>query len=139
MFESDLLDRLSRVHPAVVHLGAAVLPADRRCRATGGADKIVELAGDRRVHRADHVHYLSIICARRSIYIANPYFIPDSAAIDALVEAKRRGVDVRVMVSGIHNDNWLARQNSVRLFGPLLKAGIEIHEYTARCCTTRRW
>jgi cardiolipin synthase len=75
------------------------------------------------------MYYLSIICARRSIYIANPYFIPDSAAIDALVEARRRGVDVRVMVSGIHNDNWLARQNSVRLFGPLLKAGIEIHEY----------
>jgi cardiolipin synthase A/B len=75
------------------------------------------------------MYYLSIICARRSIYIANPYFLPDAAAIDALVEAKTRGVDVRVMVSGIHNDNWLARQNSVRLFGPLLRAGIEILEY----------
>jgi cardiolipin synthase len=75
------------------------------------------------------MYYLSIICARRSIYIANPYFLPDAAAIDALVEAKARGVDVRIMVSGIHNDNWLARQNSVRLFGPLLKAGIEILEF----------
>ena len=26
------------------------------------------------------------------------------------------------MVSGIRNDNWLARQNSVRLFGRLLAA-----------------
>jgi len=75
------------------------------------------------------MYYLSIICARRSIYIANPYFIPDAAAIDALVEAKRRGVDVRIMVSGIHNDNWLARQNSIRLFGPLLKAGIDVLEF----------
>ncbi len=33
------------------------------------------------------------------------------------------------MVSGIHNDNWLARHNSVRLFGPLLRAGIEILEF----------
>ena len=33
------------------------------------------------------------------------------------------------MVSGIHNDNWLARQNSVRLYGRLLEAGIEILEY----------
>ena len=33
------------------------------------------------------------------------------------------------MVAGIHNDNWIARQNSVRLYGPLLKAGIEIYEY----------
>ncbi len=75
------------------------------------------------------MYYLSIICARRSIYIGNPYFVPDEAALDALVDAKKRGVDVRVMVSGIHNDNWLARQNSVRLFGPLLRAGIEIQEY----------
>jgi cardiolipin synthase A/B len=75
------------------------------------------------------MYYLSIICARRSIYVANPYFVPDEAAIDALVDAKRRGVDVRIMVSGIHNDNWLARHNSVRLFGPLLRAGIDILEY----------
>jgi cardiolipin synthase A/B len=45
------------------------------------------------------------------------------------VDAKRRGVDVRVMVSGIHNDNWWARRNSVRLYGPLLEAGIEILEF----------
>ena len=75
------------------------------------------------------MYYLSIICARHSIYIANPYLLPDAAAIDALIEAKRRGVDVRIMVSGIHNDNWLARHNSVRLFGPLLRAGIEILEF----------
>jgi cardiolipin synthase len=75
------------------------------------------------------MYYLSIISATRSIFIANPYFVPDQAAIDTLVEARKRGVDVRVMVSGIHNDNWLARQNSVRLYGPLLRAGIEILEF----------
>ena len=33
------------------------------------------------------------------------------------------------MVSGIRNDNWLARHNSTRLFGRLLDAGIEIQEF----------
>lgn len=75
------------------------------------------------------MYYLSIICARRSIFIANPYFVPDEAAIDALVEAKKRGVDVRVMVAGRYNDNWLARHNSVRTYGKLLRAGIEILEF----------
>lgn len=75
------------------------------------------------------MYYLSIVCARRSIYIANPYFVPDPVAIDTLIEAKLRGVDVRIMVSGIRNDNWLARHNSVRLFGRLLGAGIDILEY----------
>jgi cardiolipin synthase len=75
------------------------------------------------------MHYVPIICARQSIFIANPYFVPDQTAIDTLVEAKRRGVDVRIMIAAKHNDNWLARKNSVRLYGPLLKAGITILEY----------
>jgi cardiolipin synthase len=75
------------------------------------------------------MYYLSIVCARESIYIANPYFVPDPVAIETLIAAKQRGVDVRIMVSGIRNDNWLARHNSVRLFGRLLEAGVEILEY----------
>src|SRR5688572_13902838 len=74
-------------------------------------------------------YYLSIAAARRTIDIANPYFVPDQGAIDLLVAAKRRGVQVRIMVAGIYNDNFMARQNSVRLYGPLLKAGIQIYEY----------
>ena len=69
------------------------------------------------------MYYLSIVCARKSIYIANPYFIPDAVAIETLIDAKQRGIDVRIMVSGDRNDNWLARQNSVRLYGRLLKGG----------------
>jgi cardiolipin synthase len=75
------------------------------------------------------MYYLSITSARRSIRIANAYFIPDPAALDTLLDAKRRGVDVRVMVSGRHNDNWLSRRNAVRMYGRLLEAGIEILEY----------
>jgi cardiolipin synthase A/B len=75
------------------------------------------------------MYYLSIVCARESIWIANPYFVPDPVAIETLLDAKQRGVDVRIMVSGIRNDNWLARHNSVRLFGRLLAAGIEIQEF----------
>jgi cardiolipin synthase len=74
-------------------------------------------------------YYLSIAAARRTIDIANPYFVPDQGAIDLLIAARGRGVKVRVMVAGVHNDNWIARQNSIRLYGPLLFAGIEIYEY----------
>jgi cardiolipin synthase len=75
------------------------------------------------------MYYLSIVCARKSIYIANPYFIPDAVAIETLIDARKRGIDVRIMVSGIRNDNWIARQNSVRLFKRFLEAGVEIFEY----------
>ena len=75
------------------------------------------------------MYYLSIICARRTLWIANPYFIPDAPGIDTLIEARTRGVDVKIMVSGDHNDNWLAHHNSIRLYGRLLHAGVEIYEY----------
>ena len=75
------------------------------------------------------MHYLSIAAARTSLFIANPYFVPDATATAQLVEAKRRGVDVRIMTSGRHNDNRVARLNSSRLLGPLLRAGIEVLEY----------
>ena len=75
------------------------------------------------------MYYLSMACARRSIWIANPYFVPDERAIDVLVAAEQRGVDVKIMVAGIHNDNALARYNSVHTYGRLLEAGVEIYEY----------
>jgi cardiolipin synthase A/B len=75
------------------------------------------------------MYYLSIVCARRNIFIANPYFVPDRQAIKILADAKRRGVDVKIMAAGIHNDNELARVNSTRLYGELLAAGVEIYEY----------
>jgi cardiolipin synthase len=76
------------------------------------------------------LYYLSIISARKSILIANPYFIPNDEAIDILVAAKQRGVDVKIIVPGIHNDHGLlARRNSTRLYGKLLEAGVEIYEY----------
>src|SRR4029453_15696976 len=52
-----------------------------------------------------------------------------ATAIDTLIDAKRRGVDVCIMVSGRYNDNWLARHNSMRLFGRLLAAGVTILAY----------
>jgi cardiolipin synthase len=75
------------------------------------------------------MYYLSIVSARKSIYIANPYFIPTDQAIEILIAAKRRGVDVKIMLSGEHNDSITARNNSTRLYGRLLEAGIEIYEY----------
>lgn len=75
------------------------------------------------------MYYFSIVCARRQIYIANPYFVPDQAAIDTLIDARQRGVDVKVMVAGIHNDSRLARRSATRLYGRLLECGVEIYEY----------
>ena len=44
------------------------------------------------------------------------------------------------MVSGLHNDNWLARQNSVRLLrAAAARRASRSSSTTARCSTRRRW
>ena len=78
---------------------------------------------------AGTMHVIAVQCARRNLYIANPYFIPNSRFIDMLAQACRRGVNVKLMVAGRHNDTWWARQNSLRLYGKLLEAGVEIYEF----------
>jgi len=75
------------------------------------------------------MYYLSIVSARERIFISNPYFIPDDSAVEILIEARNRGVDVKVMVAGIYNDMRVSRYSSIHLYGKLLKAGIEIYEY----------
>jgi cardiolipin synthase len=75
------------------------------------------------------MHLLALKSAGRSLYIANPYFIPSRPMIEVLADAVRRGVDVKLLVAGVHNDTWWARHNSVRLYGRLLEAGVEICEY----------
>ena len=78
---------------------------------------------------AGTMYVIAVQCAKRYLYIANPYFIPGSRVIDMLARACRRGVVVKLMLAGKHNDTWWARQNSIRLYGKLLEAGIEIYEY----------
>jgi cardiolipin synthase A/B len=75
------------------------------------------------------MYYLAIMSARKTIHLANPYFIPDDSAVQVLVDASKRGVDVKIMVAGIHNDMRISRYASTHCYGKLLEAGIEIYEY----------
>lgn len=75
------------------------------------------------------MYTLAISSASRSIEIANPYFVPGHLAIDLFRDAVKRGVRVRIMVAGTRNDTVMARLNSIRLYGALLEAGVELLEY----------
>jgi cardiolipin synthase len=72
---------------------------------------------------------LSIESARRSISITNPYFVPDQRMSQALLGAVNRGVRVTVLIPGAI-DHPLVREAGRRGFGPFLRAGIKIYEYT---------
>ncbi len=73
-------------------------------------------------------HLLAIAGARRSIQIAQAYFVPDDLAIEMLLAARRRGVEIEVIVPAI-NDSRFGRAASRSRWGRLLEAGVKIHQY----------
>jgi cardiolipin synthase A/B len=73
-------------------------------------------------------HVFAIAGARKTIDIANAYFVPDDLAIDMLLEARKRGVRVRVIVPAI-NDSKIGRAASRSRWGKLIAAGVEFHQY----------
>ncbi|HEX2571387.1 MAG TPA: phospholipase D-like domain-containing protein [Polyangia bacterium] len=66
--------------------------------------------------------------ARRSVILANPYFLPDWQVVRALRAAARRGVDVRIVVPAA-SDVPLVDLAARHTFSRLLKAGIRIAEW----------
>lgn len=73
-------------------------------------------------------YLFAIAAARKSIDIANAYFVPDQLSTDMLVEARGRGVRVRIIVPAI-NDSAFGRAATRSRWGPLLDAGVEIYLY----------
>src|SRR5438874_1988069 len=68
--------------------------------------------------------------ARKSILITTPYFMPDESVRKELIKAiQKRNVKITVLTAGDHNDHWLSRTSSRRLYGDLLQAGVKIYEY----------
>ncbi|MDQ6718576.1 MAG: phosphatidylserine/phosphatidylglycerophosphate/cardiolipin synthase family protein [Gemmatimonadota bacterium] len=67
--------------------------------------------------------------AGRTLAISNAYFLPSPPFVSALIEAKARGVDVKVIMPGPYHDEPAVRRASRRTWEPLLAGGVELYEY----------
>lgn len=67
--------------------------------------------------------------ARERLWVASPYFLPDTTTRQALVRAAARGVDVRVLTMGPRNDRMFVYHASRELYGQLLRGGVRVFEY----------
>jgi len=75
------------------------------------------------------LYLLSIVSAKKSILITNPYFIPDDRMTEALLDAAARKVRVTVLVPG-KIDFKITYRASRRHYGRMLLGGIQIYEYS---------
>ncbi len=86
------------------------------------------------------LHHLALRVARKRLWIQTPYFLPNRDARSALVEAVRRGVDVRVLTPSIDaSDNRLVQHASHRRLAPLLERGIRIYYYHRTLAHQKVW
>ncbi len=75
------------------------------------------------------LYAVSIASSKKRLFISNSYFLPDKQTSTALVEASRRGVDVKVIVPGEVNDVPATKAGGRSAFGELLRGGVKIFEY----------
>jgi cardiolipin synthase A/B len=77
-----------------------------------------------------HLMMMTVLAAaERHIRITTPYFVPDEVAKRQLIQARMRGVEVDIIVPGEHMSKEFVRLASRHFWGPLLEAGVRIHEY----------
>lgn len=67
--------------------------------------------------------------AKKSIFIGTPYFIPSKRLFFDLMEAAKRGVHIKILVPYVA-DHILVQEASYWYFRRLLKAGVEVYQYT---------
>ena len=83
--------------------------------------------------------YLNILNqAQQYIYIYTPYLAVGEEMLDALKNAAKRGVDVRLVLPGIP-DKKLVFRLSRSYYLPLLRAGVRIYEYTPGFLHAKCW
>jgi cardiolipin synthase len=79
--------------------------------------------------RIERAYRRAIGQARDEIIIANAYFVPGIKLRNALVSAARRGVKVKLLLQGRY-EYFMQYYAARPIYGALLRAGVEIHEYS---------
>lgn len=67
-------------------------------------------------------------CAKDTLTISTPYFVPDANVLEALCAAAYRGVIVTLIFPEV-NDSWIVAAASRSYYRRLLEAGCIIHEF----------
>lgn len=111
-------------------LGRSPRAVPAACAPCAEDQKAALVVRDNVRHRRDieHAYLRHIGGAREEIIIACAYFFPGRRFRRAIVLAAARGVRVRLLLQGMV-EYPLVHYASRALFGALLDAGVEIHEY----------
>jgi cardiolipin synthase len=71
----------------------------------------------------------AMAAAKHNLRIGMAYFVPDDVALQQILDARRRGVAVDVIVPNFLTDVPIVRKGSRYVWGQLLEAGVRIYEF----------
>lgn len=94
----------------------------------GGAIQIIPSGPDNESQTLKNLFFAMITSAKKSVWLATPYFIPDDDILSALRVAAMSGIDVRILFPA-RPDKWLPFLASHSYFPALLEVGVKIYEY----------
>ncbi len=78
-------------------------------------------------NRITFILYVSAITfAEHSLHMTNAYFVPDHQTVDAITDAAKRGVDVKIILPGT-SDSSLASYAGQYFYSELLKSGVKLY------------
>jgi cardiolipin synthase len=97
--------------------------------AGGATVQVVESSPGQEPNSIREIYFAAILAARQRVWVASPYFVPDSGLLDALRLACYRGVDVRLLCLS-RPDHFLSFYASRYYWADLLAAGVRIYPYT---------
>ncbi len=95
----------------------------------GGPMQVVRSSAGVGDTNIEALYFLALASARRRLDLTAAYFAPRPAFVDALTDAARRGVEVRVLVPGPHTDKEFVRIAGRAVYAELLEAGVHVFEY----------
>ncbi len=80
-------------------------------------------------NRITYIMYVSaFIYAQNFIHLTNSYFVPDKQTLEALTDAARRGVDVKIILPGV-SDELTVLYAGRSHYTHLLKSGVKLYEH----------
>ncbi|MDQ0215657.1 cardiolipin synthase [Oikeobacillus pervagus] len=94
-----------------------------------GAIQLIAGGPDNEWSVIKNIFFSMITSAKKSVWIASPYFIPDEDIFSALKIAALSGIDVRLLMPE-KPDKRIVFHASRSYFPELLEAGVKIFEYT---------
>lgn len=94
--------------------------------------EVVQVAAsgpDQEVNTLREVYFMAFLAAQERLWVASPYTVPDAGLNDALLLARRRGVDVRILTIE-RPDHLVSFYAGKSYWSDLLALGVKVYLYS---------